>query len=93
MRVGFTLGRFHDLADQKAEDFVVTRAVLFDLLGIGREHLIDRRLDTPQVRHLFQSFFTDDLLRRFAAIQQRFEDALGDLTADLALIDQLHQLG
>ena len=46
----------------------------------------------PEIGNLFQAFFADDLLRRFVRVEHRFENRLGDLAADLALIDQLHHL-
>ena len=44
LRVGLAFGGFHGLADEETEHLAafgfVCRAVLFDLLGVGREHFV-----------------------------------------------------
>src|SRR3984893_13313974 len=40
LRIRLALRSFHDLADEKADNRLFRRAILFDLLGIGRYNIV-----------------------------------------------------
>jgi hypothetical protein len=41
LRIGLALGRLHDLTDEESEHGFLPGAVLFELLGVVREDLVD----------------------------------------------------
>jgi len=66
-RVGFSTAGFHDLADEKAEYFLLAAAEFFHLSGIGGHDFVDEALDSTAVGYLYQPLLFDNALRRFAA--------------------------
>src|SRR5262245_15132178 len=50
----------HDLAHEKADDGLLARAVLLDLLRVGGDHLLDRGGDRGLVGYLAETPLGDD---------------------------------
>lgn len=89
--VGLAFGSLHRLADEEAEHLAalgfVAGAVLFDLLGVGRQHFVQHGFDGAGVGDLLEALLLDDLVCRAFAGGHGFEDHLGDLAADGVVLD------
>src|ERR671919_2502397 len=89
--VGLALGRFHDLADEPAEDFGVVLE-LFDLIGVGGDDLGRDLLDRAGIRDLLQALLLDDRRGVLTGLEHLGKDVLGDPAGDRAVLDQVDQL-
>ncbi|CRR45324.1 hypothetical protein PAERUG_E16_London_17_VIM_2_04_14_05465 [Pseudomonas aeruginosa] len=58
-----------------------------DLLGVGRQHLVEHLLDGATVGDLLQALGLDDLVGGTLAVGHGFEDHLGDLAGDGVVLD------
>ena len=66
--------------------------VFGDLVGIGRQHLRDRRIDRAGVGDLRRPFASTIAAGILAGLDHRLEHLLGDAAVDRAVGDQVEQL-
>src|SRR6266403_151017 len=91
-RVRLALRRLHHLADEEAVELVLAGAILGDLVLIGRQHGVDRRLDGAGIGELRQAALGDDLARSLAALDHGGEYLLGEAAGNRAVGDEVDHL-
>jgi hypothetical protein len=64
LRVGLALGGFHRLTDQRIEGLFLAGPEFRDHCCIGRQHIVDQRLDGAAVGDLLQALLVDDFVGR-----------------------------
>src|SRR5262245_48565774 len=90
--IGLAAGRFHDLADEEAEELVLAGAVVRELCWILRHHLLDGADDRGAVGDLTQALGFDHGIRVHSLGPHDLEHLLGDLPRDGAIGDALKEL-
>jgi hypothetical protein len=78
LRVGLAAGRLHHLADEPAGQRRLGLG-LGDLVGVGRDHLVDGLFDGAGVGDLFHAALFDHVRRIATLFPDDFEQVLGDL--------------
>src|SRR5258706_1716240 len=89
---GLAAGLLHHLADEPADGLGLVLH-LGGLTGVAGDQLVDDGVERARVRDLLEPLFFDDLAGAALAGPHAFEDVLGDLRGDHALLDQRDQLG
>ena len=81
-RIGLALRGLHHLPDEITEQRFFPGAVLFQLLGVFRDDLVDDLLDRAGIGDLFQALLRDHSIGIAFAVPHGFEDFFGDLAGD-----------
>src|SRR5258708_3112399 len=89
-RVRLAFRRLHHLPDEEAEQFILARAVIGELFGIGGDHGVDHPFNGAGVRDLLETLRLHDGVRGLAFGPHRLEYLLCDF-ARAGLIDDSRQ--
>src|ERR1700689_5556428 len=65
-RICLAFSRLHHLADEEAEQLILSGTVVGELFGIGGDHSIDHAFDRARVGNRPQTLGLDDGVRRLA---------------------------
>ena len=87
-RVGLAFGRLHDRAYQEADYCGLAALVLFHLLGVGGDDVVDNLLDGSGVADLLVAVTVDNGARGVAGGHHLGEDLFGLFAVDLFLVDE-----
>src|SRR6266852_4426303 len=90
-RIRLAFRRLHDLPDEETEQFILARAVIGELFGIGGDNRVDHLFNGAGVRDLLETLRLDDGVRGLAFGPHRLEYLLGDLARDGLLDDSRQQ--
>ena len=81
--IGFALGRLHGLADQSVHGFGIACADLFNVFGIGGQHIVDDFFEFAGVADLFEGFGVDEGVDVSAfTVPQGVKDLFGCVVGD-----------